>query len=74
MTEIYSVDCEVKVEADSPEEAQARAKAFLDQLDESEIWSSEVGIAVKDVAETTEYRRLNPEEPHDIQQSYAGAP
>lgn len=58
MTDIYRVACEVLVEADSAEQAQVRAEEFLAQLNESEIWSSEVGIAVKDVAETLEYRRL----------------
>lgn len=66
MTEIWRVACEVLVEADSAEQAQARAEKFLDQLDESEIWTSEVGIAVKDSQETATYRRLHHEISGDI--------
>ena len=73
MTDIYRVACEVLVEADSPEQAQAAAGRFLEQLDESEIWSSEVGIAVRDIQETSIYRKRHREIPGDIR-SYAEAP
>ncbi len=73
MTEIYRVATEVLVEADSAEEAQARARAFLDQLDESEVWSSEVGIALKDAEETVLYHKLHHEIPGDIR-SFGEAP
>lgn len=70
---IYSVSCEVLVEADSAEQAQALAKAFLDELDESEIWSSEVGVAIPDELETAEYLRLHRDMPGDIT-SYGDRP
>ncbi len=73
MTDIFRVACEVLVEADSAEEAQRKAQALLDQIDESDVWSSEVGVALKDVEETVVYRSMHRDVPGDIQ-SYGDRP
>lgn len=66
MTEIWEVEVRVCVEADAAEEAQAKAERFIVQLDEGEIWSSEVGIALRNAHETVEYRKTHRDIPNDI--------
>ncbi len=57
--QVYRVAIEVLVEASTVEEAHAIAERAQATMDESELWSAEVGPASLAVEETRELRRRN---------------